>query len=83
MKNNHIEKCICSCEQIECLQQGMPILMPLQSENQWIIECHFCGRGGGMEFKSPYLAIKHWNKFQAHLKDIESNGLFEHDKEGE
>lgn len=83
MKNNHIEQCICASEQIESLKRGMPILMPLQSEKEWTIKCPNCGRGGCMEFKSPYLAIKHWNKFQAHLKDIESNGLFEHDKEGE
>lgn len=33
--------------------------------------CPECGRGGCTEYKSAYLALKHWNEMQEHLWKFE------------
>jgi len=37
--------------------------------------CPRCGRGSKQsDFKSAYLALKYWNKFQSHLWEMEEKG---------
>ena len=47
-------------------EYGMPILIPsnsLQEHMQfWEAKCPKCGRGGIFQYKSAYLALKHWNE---------------------
>jgi hypothetical protein len=38
--------------------------------------CPVCGCGGLFQFKSAYLALKHWNETQKKTKIIEKEGIF-------
>lgn len=62
--------CICTPEYdpIESLTNGMPILIPTEDMSHWDIKCPKCGRGGLIEAKSPYLAVKEWNSIQERLR---------------
>lgn len=33
----------------------------------WVAFCPLCGRGGCVEYKSQYFALKHWNEMQTEL----------------
>ena len=38
--------------------------------------CPNCGRGGCVEYKSAYLALKSWNKMQESLWSVKENPAF-------
>lgn len=40
------------------------------------VYCPKCGRDGSVQFKSAYLALKHWNEMQERFKRIEKQGYF-------
>ena len=70
--------CICSADDYEEMSlndsfYGMPYLAVQNSlkdhQQFWTYWCPKCGRGGKfLEFASPYLALKDWNKLQTGLR---------------
>lgn len=54
---------------------GMPQLKVsgnyLPHKQYWSAFCPNCGRGGCMEEKSAYLALKRWNDLQSELQNAE------------
>lgn len=85
MKVDNIETCICIDHEptaADSVFYGMPQLK-LSRGYEWQIFCPNCGRGGCLEFKSQYHALKHWNKMQSRQKYLEKHGLFKLDKVGE
>lgn len=85
MKVDKIIPCIC-CNNGDIEQSiyyGMPILKVEKS--QWYTPiCPKCGRGGIFEYKSPYLALKAWNKMQEDLRRMnEPIFLIEKEQEDE
>ena len=76
MKLN-VLKCVCFKEICEpggegCYD-GMPILRVTSNMNYWEAFCPNCGRGGLIQYKSAYLALKAWNAMQWGLR---SNSWF-------
>ena len=69
MTVDRIIPCVC-CEHPPSVDDGssygMPILKPsngfLDHLQFWIAECPKCGRGGIIQYKSAYLALKAWNE---------------------
>lgn len=63
--------CICCDHQYSAADSvfyGMPQLTCTRDMRWWKIQCPNCGRGGILEFKSPYLAVKDWNKMQTSIR---------------
>ena len=56
-------------------EYGMPVLKLANSSiphlQFYTAECPFCGRGGVLQFKSAYLALKNWNEMQQQLYESE------------
>lgn len=50
---------------------GMPQLKVTKDMNHYEIFCPICGRGGLLQFKSAYLAVKDWNEMQTMLRGSE------------
>lgn len=75
MRVDKIETCIC-CDHEPTVADsafyGMPEMKISYSDfnhKYWFVPyCPKCGRGGILEFKSAYLALKNWNDMQARLK---------------
>ena len=69
MTVDRIIPCVC-CEHPpssdDAHDYGMPILIPSNSLHEhmqfWEAKCPNCGRGGMFQYKSAYLALKHWNE---------------------
>ena len=63
----------------ESVHYGMPQLKVscgIQKHRQfWTAYCPACGRGGCIEHKSAYLALKAWNEMQTRLWKIRETGL--------
>ena len=47
----------------------MPQLKVTQGMDYFEIYCPNCGRGGMLQFKSAYLAVKDWNEMQESLRN--------------
>lgn len=69
-----ITPCVCNDhppDTSDSVYYGMPQLKVscgLEPHKQfWTAYCPECGRGGCIEYKSPYLALKAWNKMQERL----------------
>lgn len=68
--------CVCS-EPIDTtvsLYDGMPQLKVTNYNKQYNSQyyeafCPKCGRGGIIQFKSAYLALKHWNQMQKSIRN--------------
>lgn len=65
-------KCVCfkeSCEPGgEGIFDGMPYLRTSSNMDCWEAYCPNCRRGGIVQYKSPYLALKAWNAMQWGLR---------------
>lgn len=60
-----IRQCLCTDHKstaLDSVYYGMPILTPTEDMGLWKIKCPNCGRMGSFQYKSPYYAIKAWNK---------------------
>jgi len=59
----------------------MPVLTPsngLAPHKQfWNVRCPKCGRGGAGEYKSAYLALKHWNELMERCRAMEKGVIWE------
>ena len=85
MKVDHIETCICCDHESTCADSvyyGMPQLKVSGGGDQqrFTAYCPECGRGGVVEHKSAFLALRSWNKMQQRQKRIEKHGLFVDDR---
>lgn len=67
--------CICSepIDENESIYDGMPQLkvtnLNKNCDTQFYTPfCPKCGRGGLLQFKSSYLALKHWNEMQISIR---------------
>lgn len=73
MKIGRIHPCICVShipDSGDSGHYGMPNLQIYQSgsgQEYYFPACPVCGRGGMFEFKTAYLALKHWNELQEQL----------------
>ena len=82
MTVKRIIPCVC-CEHPpsvdDCSDYGMPVLTPHNGYKDnvqfWVVKCPKCGRGGCIEYKSPYLALKHWNEMQVSLYAYENKPI--------
>lgn len=57
---------------------GMPILIPHNAGEHrqlWDARCPNCGRGGFMEEKSAYLALKKWNSIMESLYELDGKPI--------
>lgn len=68
--------CICSPnweeEQIDNGYYGMPQLRVYGGSDRYFdAHCPKCGRGGLLQYKSAYLALKEWNEMQEQLRRVE------------
>ena len=82
MKVDKIMPCICCDHEPNCgdsVYYGMPQLKVTDGMSTFVAYCPNCGRGGCIEYKSAYLAIKGWNKIQESIRKIEK--FFEEDEE--
>ena len=62
-----ITPCICAAHEPtagDSCYYGMPQFYVTADMNDWELQCPVCGRGGRLQFKSPYLAVKDWNEMQ-------------------
>lgn len=66
----------------DSLYYGMPQFKVTDNMDYWEIYCPNCGRGGLLQFKSPYLAVKDWNDMQERLRMVK-DGSFIFAEEGE
>lgn len=69
--------CICCDHEPDCgdsVYYGMPQLKITGKMDYFEAYCPSCGRGGIIQQKSAYLAIKEWNKMQERLR---RNDIFE------
>lgn len=67
MKVDKIIPCICCDHEPDCgdsIYYGMPNLKVTDGMESFSAYCPNCGRGGCIQYKSAYLAIKGWNKIQ-------------------
>lgn len=75
MKTNIIP-CVC-CEHessvADSIYYGMPQIKVTKDMKYYEAFCPICGRGGLLQFKSAYLAIKDWNEMQLMLRGKEKN----------
>ena len=64
--------CICTSERendySDSIYYGMPQFKVTEDMKYYEIYCPNCGRGGLIQFKSPYLAVKDWNDMQKCLR---------------
>lgn len=71
MKVDKILPCICTPEydDVASLYDGMPLLKVSGGKpNTYFTPfCPKCGRGGLIEYKSAYLALRAWNEMQHEL----------------
>lgn len=88
MTVDKIIPCICAREAIlqdEWSDEGMPQLIVRNGitphKQFWSAFCPKCGRGSKLDdYKSAYLALRNWNRFQSNLWEMETKGdlfLFE------
>ena len=78
MTVDKIIPCVC-CEHPPSVDDashyGMPILMPYNSLKDhlqfWQAKCPKCGRGGVIDYKSAYLALKGWNEMMRDCYEYE------------
>ena len=66
-----ITPCICCDHEPDVgdsVYYGMPQLRVTDDMEYFEYYCPNCGRGGCLQFKSAYLAIKNWNKMQERLR---------------
>lgn len=73
MKVDKIIPCVCCDHDPNCgdsVYYGMPQLKVCGGKPHTYFEvyCPNCGRGGLFQFKSAYLALKHWNELQEQLR---------------
>ena len=73
MKVDKIIPCVCCDHEPDCgdsVYYGMPQLKVCGGKPHTYFEvyCPNCGRGGLFQFKSAYLALKHWNEMQERLR---------------
>ena len=71
MKVGEIIPCVCTPEAdlITDGYAGMPILRTYNGKDTFFdCQCPNCGRGGLLQFKSAYLALKDWNEMQRNLR---------------
>lgn len=69
MTVERITPCVC-CDHdptgADSVYYGMPILRVAGNytphRQYWEAQCPACGRGGIFQYKSAYLALKHWNE---------------------
>lgn len=78
MKFERIVPCVCSPNweenHITDSYYGMPELKVCGSvfgQQFYEAYCPKCRRGGFFQYKSAYLALKHWNEMQEHLRKFE------------
>ena len=71
MKVDKILRCICcpDSEDNGSIYYGMPQLKVTYNSEFWEAFCPKCGCGSMFQFKSQYLALKHWNDTQKHLRE--------------
>lgn len=64
--------CICTPDynRIISMTDGMPVLVPSDDMVWWDIKCPKCGRGNLISQRSPYLAVKEWNKIQTRERNL-------------
>lgn len=84
MRVKRILPCVCIDHKPDAgdsVHYGMPELRVAKGWNSsieyWMIRCPSCQRGGLLEFSSPYFALKHWNKMQMSLWDMECTSPFD------
>lgn len=75
MKVRKVIPCICSPnwenEQTANGYYGMPQLRVYGGSDRYFdAYCPKCGRGGLLQYKSAYLALKEWNEMQQSLRRI-------------
>ena len=70
--------CICSepIDELANIYDGMPQLKVTNfnkgcNTQYYEAFCPKCGRGGILQFRSAYLALKDWNKMQRSIRKIE------------
>ena len=74
-KVKEIIPCVCADNKPdagESVYDGMPQIKVYQSaggKQLWTAFCPACGRGGLIEHKSTYLALKDWNEMQIELRE--------------
>ncbi len=74
MKVGKINPCVCTPNPdfIADGHAGMPHIKTYGgADNYFEVFCPNCGRGGLIQFKSVYLALKDWNEMQQMLRSIE------------
>ena len=74
MKVDKILPCVCCDHEPntgDSVYYGMPQLKVCGGKPETFFEvyCPVCGRGGLLQFKSAYLALKDWNEMQQDLRD--------------
>lgn len=83
MTVDKIIPCVC-CEHppsvADSSEYGMPILIPYNSSAKehlqfWNVKCPKCGRGGCVDEKSAYLALKKWNQIMRRCYAIENKEI--------
>lgn len=88
MTVDKIIPCVC-CEHPPSIadrsEYGMPILKVCNSSTKehlqfWVCECPICGRGGIFQFKSSYLALKHWNNLMKNCYSAEKKPIIYHEE---
>lgn len=70
MKVDRVLPCVCLDHKLTCadsIYAGMPQLKFTPDGGWFEVYCPNCGRGGLFQYKSAYLALKHWNNMQERL----------------
>ena len=70
MKVERVIPCVCLDHQLtyaDSVFEGMPQLKVEPSGKFFTAYCPKCGRGGCIQHKSAYLALKNWNEMQDSL----------------
>ena len=72
MKLGNVIPCVCAGEKPDLIADGyagMPVLRVYGGTDRWYdAKCPVCGRGGLIQHKSAYLALRDWNKMQKELR---------------
>lgn len=82
MKVKRIIPCVCierKPDTAVTIHYGMPELRVSSDGQFWQIQCPKCKRGGLLEFKSQYYALKNWNEMQLDLWRHECTDFWEGD----
>lgn len=75
MKVDRVLRCICADHEPnggDSVYYGMPQLR-VSETSLFEAYCPSCGIGGMFQFKSAYLALKHWNRTQRELRIFRQN----------